>query len=65
MFLPINYPHSVHRCYLKFHSWQATETYVGAVVGVLCNQAMLESLGLSTAGATAGAIAIQVCRMIS
>jgi hypothetical protein len=32
MFLPINYPASVHHCYVRFHCWQALETYVGAVV---------------------------------
>lgn len=32
---------------------------MGAVVGVLCSQAMLESLGLSAGAATAGAVAIQ------
>ncbi|KAI3646043.1 hypothetical protein MP228_008971 [Amoeboaphelidium protococcarum] len=59
VFLPINYPSSVHPCYLKFHAWQALETYVAAVVGVLCSQAMLESLGISKAASTAGAVAIQ------
>ncbi|KAI3636536.1 hypothetical protein MIR68_005420 [Amoeboaphelidium protococcarum] len=37
----------------------ALETYVAAVVGVLCSQAMLESLGISKAASTAGAVAIQ------
>ena len=37
---------------------------MGAVVGVLCNQAMLESLGLSHAAATAGAVAIQVIQNV-
>ena len=59
MFLPINYPASVHKCYLKFHAWQTTETFVGAVVAVLCSQAMLESLGLTKAASAAGAVAIQ------
>ena len=60
MFLPINYPQSVHKCYLPFHIWQALETYVGGFVGVLCSQAMLESLGVSsTVASTAGAVAIQ------
>lgn len=36
------------------------ETYVAAVVGVLCSQAMLEALGVSNKAATvAGAVAIQ------
>jgi hypothetical protein len=44
---------------VKFHVWQATETFVSAIVGVLCNQAMLSSLGLAQPEAVAGAVAIQ------
>lgn len=61
MFLPISYPQSVHSSYLAFHGWQAVETFIGAIVGVLCSQAMLESLGVSADVVnTAGAVAIQV-----
>lgn len=64
-FLPISYPQSVHQCYLKFHIWQATETYVGAFVSVLCSQAMLESLGVAASAATTtGAVAVQVKKTI-
>ncbi|ORY97560.1 vitamin B6 photo-protection and homoeostasis-domain-containing protein [Syncephalastrum racemosum] len=59
MFLPVGYPESVHRCYKPFHKWLAIETYVGSAIGVLCSQAMLASLGLGTAEATGGAVAIQ------
>ncbi|KAL1924504.1 uncharacterized protein VTP21DRAFT_4158 [Calcarisporiella thermophila] len=59
MFLPVGYPETVHECYKKFHLWQASETFVGSAVGVLCSQAMLASLGLGEEAATGGAVAIQ------
>ena len=65
-FLPVNYPQSAHPCYLRFHLWQTTETFVGAFVAVLCSQAMLESLGIamSPSAVTAGAVAVQVRSLI-
>jgi hypothetical protein len=59
MFLPINYPHSVHPSYLRFHVFQTLETFCGAVISVLCSQAMLESLGIAEEASVAGAVAVQ------
>ncbi|KAI0091014.1 vitamin B6 photo-protection and homoeostasis-domain-containing protein [Irpex rosettiformis] len=59
MFLPTNYPQSVHRSYLPYHSLQFAETIVGTVVSVLCNQALLVSVGVSAEGSIFGAVAVQ------
>ncbi|GBE87872.1 DUF647-domain-containing protein [Sparassis crispa] len=59
MFLPINYPQSVHRSYLPFHVLQFFETVFGTVVSVLCNQALLTSVGVSAEGSVFGAVAVQ------
>ncbi|EKM57809.1 uncharacterized protein PHACADRAFT_251666 [Phanerochaete carnosa HHB-10118-sp] len=59
MFLPTNYPQSVHPSYLKFHLLQFMECIVGTVVGVLCNQALLVSVGVSAEGSILGAVAVQ------
>ncbi|KAI0955649.1 hypothetical protein AcV7_006259 [Taiwanofungus camphoratus] len=59
MFLPTNYPQSVHRSYLSFHVLQFFETTLGTVVSVLCNQALLESVGVSAEGSIFGAVAVQ------
>ncbi|KAF0852724.1 conserved mitochondrial DUF647 domain-containing protein [Andalucia godoyi] len=60
MFLPANYPKSVHASYASFHFWQAIETFTTSTSGVLCNQALLVSLGLSaSSGTAAAAVAIQ------
>ncbi|KAI9094410.1 vitamin B6 photo-protection and homoeostasis-domain-containing protein [Phlyctochytrium arcticum] len=59
MFLPIGYPMSVHPTYPLVHVFQFLETLVWNTVSVLCNQAMLTSLGLGADAATAGAVGIQ------
>ncbi|KAH9831583.1 vitamin B6 photo-protection and homoeostasis-domain-containing protein [Rhodofomes roseus] len=59
MFLPTNFPQSVHRSYLPFHGLQFFETIFGTVVSVLCNQAMLTSVGVSAEGSIFGAVAVQ------
>ncbi|KAI0635638.1 DUF647-domain-containing protein [Trametes polyzona] len=59
MFLPTNYPHSVHRSYLPFHVLQFVETTVSTITSVLCNQALLTSVGVSAEGSFFGAVAVQ------
>ncbi|TPX50491.1 hypothetical protein SeLEV6574_g00864 [Synchytrium endobioticum] len=59
LFLPIGYPSSVHPTYAKVHFWQFIETYIGSMVGVLCSEAMLTSLGVGAPAAAGGAVAIQ------
>ncbi|PCH39406.1 DUF647-domain-containing protein [Wolfiporia cocos MD-104 SS10] len=59
MFLPTNYPQSVHRSYMPFHILQFFETVFGTVVSVLCNQALLTSVGVSAEGSIFGAVAVQ------
>jgi len=59
MFLPTNYPQSVHRSYMPFHILQFFETTFGTVVSVLCNQALLTSVGMSAEGSIFGAVAVQ------
>ncbi|KAF9800190.1 hypothetical protein IEO21_10415 [Rhodonia placenta] len=59
MFLPTNYPQSVHRSYAPFHILQFFETTFGTVVSVLCNQALLTSVGVSAEGSVFGAVAVQ------
>ncbi|TPX33831.1 hypothetical protein SmJEL517_g03320 [Synchytrium microbalum] len=59
LFLPVGYPESVHPTYAKVHFWQFLETYVGSMVGVLCSEAMLTSLGVGAPAAAGGAVAIQ------
>ncbi|KAI8980080.1 DUF647-domain-containing protein [Trametes punicea] len=59
MFLPTNYPHSVHRSYLPFHVLQFAETTLATITSVLCNQALLTSVGVSAEGSILGAVAIQ------
>jgi len=59
MFLPTNYPQSVHRSYLPFHALQFFETTFGTVVTVLCNQALLTSVGVSAEASIFGAVAVQ------
>ncbi|KAH9915112.1 vitamin B6 photo-protection and homoeostasis-domain-containing protein [Fomitopsis serialis] len=59
MFLPTNYPQSVHRSYLPFHVLQFFETTFGTIVSVLCNQALLTSVGVSAEGSIFGAVAVQ------
>eukprot|EP00743_Colponemidia_sp_Colp-15_P010498 GILK01011567.1.p1 GENE.GILK01011567.1~~GILK01011567.1.p1 ORF type:complete len:508 (+),score=60.23 GILK01011567.1:81-1526(+) len=58
-FLPIGYPHTVHYTYLRHHIWLSIETALTSVTSVLCNQAMLECLGMGGSEATAVAVAIQ------
>ncbi|CAL1716942.1 unnamed protein product [Somion occarium] len=59
MFLPTNYPHSVHRSYAPYHILQFVETTLGTLVSVLCNQALLSSVGVSAEGSIFGAVAVQ------
>ncbi|KAH9945013.1 vitamin B6 photo-protection and homoeostasis-domain-containing protein [Epithele typhae] len=59
MFLPTNYPQSVHRSYLPFHILQAFETTLATITSVLCNQALLTSVGVSAEGSVFGAVAVQ------
>ncbi|KAI0342732.1 hypothetical protein BDW22DRAFT_1394621 [Trametopsis cervina] len=59
MFLPTNYPQSVHRSYMPYHVLQFAETIVGTLVSVLCNQALLVSVGVSAEGSIFGAVAVQ------
>ncbi|TPX31976.1 hypothetical protein SmJEL517_g04819 [Synchytrium microbalum] len=59
LFLPVGYPESVHPTYAKVHFWQFLETYVGSMVGVLCTEAMLTSLGVEASAAAGGAVAIE------
>ncbi|KAJ8494769.1 hypothetical protein ONZ51_g2110 [Trametes cubensis] len=59
MFLPTNYPHSVHRSYLPFHVLQFFETVLATITSVLCNQALLVSVGVSAEGSIFGAVAVQ------
>jgi len=51
LLLPTSYPTSVHKSYLRFHVWQALETSLAAAVSVLCNQALLTSVGVREEGA--------------
>ncbi|KAI0649411.1 DUF647-domain-containing protein [Trametes meyenii] len=59
MFLPTNFPHSVHRSYIPFHLLQFFETTLATVTSVLCNQALLTSVGVSAEGSIFGAVAVQ------
>ncbi|KAI0360179.1 DUF647-domain-containing protein [Trametes cingulata] len=59
MFLPTNYPQSVHRSYLPFHVLQFVETTLATITSVLCNQALLTSVGISAEGSIFGAVAVQ------
>ncbi|THH29994.1 hypothetical protein EUX98_g4183, partial [Antrodiella citrinella] len=59
MFLPTNYPQSVHRSYAPYHILQFFETTLGTLVSVLCNQALLSSVGVSAEGSIFGAVAVQ------
>ncbi|TPX56246.1 hypothetical protein SpCBS45565_g08445 [Spizellomyces sp. 'palustris'] len=59
MFLPVGYPGSVHPVYAKVHVYQFVETLIWSTVSVLCNQAMLSSIGVGSPAATTGAVAIQ------
>ncbi|KAI0685972.1 vitamin B6 photo-protection and homoeostasis-domain-containing protein [Cytidiella melzeri] len=59
MFLPTNYPQSVHQSYMPYHALQFVETVVGTLVSVLCNQALLVSVGVSAEGSIFGAVAVQ------
>ncbi|EMD33961.1 hypothetical protein CERSUDRAFT_117486 [Gelatoporia subvermispora B] len=59
MFLPTNYPQSVHRSYMPFHVLQFVEGTLGTLVSVLCNQALLTSVGVSAEGSIFGAVAVQ------
>ncbi|KAL4244065.1 RUS1 family protein [Abortiporus biennis] len=59
MFLPTNYPHSVHPSYARYHIFQFFETTLGTLVSVLCNQALLSSVGVSAEGSIFGAVAVQ------
>ena len=45
--------------YLPYHALQFAETIVGTVVSVLCNQALLVSVGVSAEGSIFGAVAVQ------
>uniref|UniRef100_A0A0A9Y1S4 Protein root UVB sensitive/RUS domain-containing protein n=1 Tax=Lygus hesperus TaxID=30085 RepID=A0A0A9Y1S4_LYGHE len=59
--LPAGFPDSVHHCYVPFSFWQFIETTAGAIIQVLCSQAMLSSVGLPTdvGSVTGGAVAIR------
>ncbi|KZS99564.1 DUF647-domain-containing protein [Laetiporus sulphureus 93-53] len=59
MFLPTNYPQSVHRSYWWFHVLQFVEGMAGTIVSVLCNQALLSAVGVSAEGSIFGAVAVQ------
>ncbi|KAI0071961.1 DUF647-domain-containing protein [Panus rudis PR-1116 ss-1] len=59
MFLPTNYPQSVHRSYAPYHILQFAETILGTLVSVLCNQALLSSVGMSAEASVFGAVAVQ------
>ncbi|KAH8100958.1 DUF647-domain-containing protein [Cristinia sonorae] len=59
MFLPTNYPQSVHRSYAAYHILQIFENTLGTLVSVLCNQALLSSVGVSAEGSIFGAVAVQ------
>ncbi|RDX57081.1 DUF647-domain-containing protein [Lentinus brumalis] len=59
MFLPTNYPESVHRSYMPFHVLQFFETTLSTITSVLCNQALLTSVGVSAEGSLFGAVAVQ------
>ncbi|TBU33480.1 vitamin B6 photo-protection and homoeostasis-domain-containing protein [Dichomitus squalens] len=59
MFLPTNYPQSVHSSYASFHILQALETTMATITSVLCNQALLTSVGMSAEGSVFGAVAVQ------
>jgi hypothetical protein len=60
MFLPIGYPHSVHRIYKSVHIWQFAETTVGSIVSVFCSQAMLSSVGVNPDPVSTGAAAVAI-----
>jgi hypothetical protein len=60
MFLPINFPSSVHPCYLKHHSWLLLESAFASAINCLVQQAMLEGLGVGASPAAAGGLAIAV-----
>lgn len=45
--------------YLPYHISQFVEGIVGTVIGVLCNQALLVSVGISAEGSILGAVAVQ------
>ena len=44
---------------MRFHVLQFLECIFGTVVGVLCNQALLVSVGVSAEGSILGALAVQ------
>ncbi|KAJ8329521.1 hypothetical protein O5D80_002342 [Batrachochytrium dendrobatidis] len=60
MFLPVGYPSSVHGCYKKVHMWLFAENVAGSAISVLTAQAMLTSIGASTAAHETAALAIAV-----
>ena len=45
--------------YLTFHVLQAFETTLATITSVLCNQALLTSVGVSAEGSIFGAVAVQ------
>ena len=45
--------------YLPYHISQFVEGILGTVIGVLCNQALLVSVGISAEGSILGAVAVQ------
>ena len=47
------------RRYLPYHGLQFVECIVGTLVSVLCNQALLVSVGVSAEGSIFGAVAVQ------
>lgn len=45
--------------YLPYHILQFSEGIIGTLVSVLCNQALLVSVGMSAEGSILGAVAVQ------
>lgn len=45
--------------YLPYHVLQFVECIIGTLVSVLCNQALLVSVGVSAEGSMFGAVAVQ------
>lgn len=60
MFLPINFPSSVHSSYFNHHKWLFWESTFAGAINCLVQQAMLEGLGIGATPEQAGGLAIAV-----
>jgi Vitamin B6 photo-protection and homoeostasis len=60
MVLPIGYPWSVNENYLKTHSYQFYESTAGSTISVLCAQALLSSVGVSSSLVATGSASVAI-----